>query len=55
MTTNEMRQALPEMILSLTEAQVELVLLAINYVRQGMDEETAILAAYADMSRELAS
>ena len=52
LTVKEMRDALPGMILSLTDRQAELVLLAIQYVRQGMQEEAALQKAYEEMIRQ---
>lgn len=52
LTVKEMRDALPDMILSLTDRQAELVLLAIQYVRQGMQEEAALQKAYEEMNRQ---
>lgn len=52
LTVKEMRDALPGMILSLTDRQAELVLLAIQYVRQGMPEEAALQKAYEEMNRQ---
>lgn len=49
LTTEEMRSALPSMILSLTDRQVELVTLALAYIKQGMQEETALQKAYEEM------
>lgn len=52
LTVQEMRDALPGMILSLTDRQAELVLLAIQYVHQGMQEESALQKAYEEMNRQ---
>lgn len=52
MTTTEMRESLPGMILSLTDNQVALVLLALDYIRQGVSESDALRMAYEAMKKE---
>lgn len=52
MTIQDMRNSLPGMILSLTDKQVELVILALEYIRQGASEPEALQMAYEVMKKE---